>query len=71
MSSETSLVTSSEQLSVFLGMEKRMMLDTLKVQCFKNKRPEEVSDEQLAAFVSVANVLQLNPLVPGMLYAYP
>jgi hypothetical protein len=61
----------SDQLATFLGIEKGMMLDTLKAQCFKGKRPEEVSDTQLAAFVSTANVLQVNPLIPGMLYAYP
>ena len=61
----------SDQLAVFLGIEKGMMLETLKVQCFKGKRPDEVSDAQLAAFVSTANILQVNPLVPGMLYAYP
>lgn len=60
----------SDQLAEFLGIEKSMMLDTLKAQCFKGKRPDEVSDAQLAAFVSSANVLQVNPLVPGMLYAY-
>jgi hypothetical protein len=61
----------SDQLASFLGIDKGMMLNTLKAQCFKGKRPDEVSDEQLAAFVSTANVLQVNPLVPGMLYAYP
>lgn len=64
-------VKASDQLAAFLGIEKGMMLETLKAQCFKNKRPDEVSDAQLAAFVSTANVLQVNPLVPGMLYAYP
>lgn len=60
----------SDQLASFLGIEKSMMLETLKVQCFKGKRPDEVSDAQLAAFVSTANVLQVNPLVPGMLFAF-
>lgn len=61
----------SDQLATFLGIEKGMMLDTLKAQCFTGKRPDEVSDAQLAAFVSTANVLKVNPLIPGMLYAYP
>lgn len=61
----------SDQLAAFLGIEKGMMIDTLKAQCFKGKHPDEVTDTQLAAFVSTANVLQVNPLVPGMLYAYP
>jgi len=74
--SETQLAVSapvraSDQLAGFLGIEKGMMLDTLKAQCFKGKRPEEVSDAQLAAFVSTANALQVNPLLPGFLYAYP
>lgn len=61
----------SDQLATFLGIEKGMMLETLKAQCFKNKRPDEVSDAQLAAFISTANALQVNPLLPGFLYAYP
>lgn len=64
-------VRASDQLASFLGIEKGMMLDTLKAQCFKGKRPDEVSDAQLAAFVSTANALQVNPLLPGFLYAYP
>src|SRR6478736_2938617 len=64
-------VKASDQLASFLGIEKGMMLETLKAQCFKGKRPDEVTDAQLAAFISTANVLQVNPLVPGMLYAYP
>lgn len=76
MSENTTLAVStapkaSDQLATFLGIEKGMMLDTLKAQCFVGKRPDEVSDAQLAAFVSTANVLQVNPLVPGMMYAYP
>jgi len=64
-------VKASTQLSTFLGIETSMMLDTLKAQCFKGLRPEQVSDAQLAAFVSVCNVQKLNPLIPGMVYAYP
>lgn len=76
MSTETALaisqpVKASDQLATFLGIEKGMMLETLKAQCFPGKRPDEVTDTQLAAFVSTANVLQVNPLIPGMLYAYP
>lgn len=61
----------TSQLSEFLGIEPRMMVDTLKKQCFLGMPSENVSDAQLAAFISVANVLELNPLVPGQLYAYP
>ncbi len=61
----------SSQLASFLGIEKDMMLLTLKAQCFKGMRPEQVTDAQLAAFVSTANALQVNPILPGFLYAYP
>ncbi len=64
-------VKASTQLSSFLGIEPSMMIETIKAQCFKGKRPDEVSDAQLASFVSVCNGLQLNPLLPGMVYAYP
>lgn len=62
--------TASAQLAAFIGMEPRMMLDTVKAQCFKCD-PTRVSDAQLAAFVSIANEMRVNPLLPGMLYAYP
>lgn len=61
----------TSQLSATLGVEPRMMVESLKKQCFPSMRPEDISDAQLAAFVSVANTLELNPLIPGMLYAYP
>lgn len=65
------LVKASTQLATHLGIEPAMMIETIKCQCFPNMRPEQISDAQLAAFVSVANGLDLNPLIPGMLYAYP
>lgn len=46
------------------------MIDTLKAQCFKCK-PDDVTDAQMAAFISIANAMDINPLQPGMLYAYP
>lgn len=58
-------------LSEVLGVEPRMMIDTIKKQCFPGMSPDAISDAQLAAFISVANALKLNPLIPGMLYAYP
>lgn len=61
----------TSQLSTTLGIEPRMMVESLKKQCFPGMRPEDISDSQLAAFISVANVMELNPLIPGMLYAYP
>lgn len=65
------LVKASTQLSVALGIEPGMMIETIKKQCFPGMNPDNVSDAQLAAFISVANNLGLNPLIPGFLYAYP
>ena len=65
------IVKASSQLAAFLGIESGMMLDTIKAQCFKSTTPDKVTDEQLAAFISVANTLKLNPLLSGMLYCYP
>jgi hypothetical protein len=58
-------------LATTLGIEPRMMVETLKKQCFPNQNSDNISDAQLASFISVAITLKLNPLVPGMLYAYP
>lgn len=58
-------------LATTLGIEPRMMVQTLKKQCFPGQHADSISDAQLAAFISVANSLRFNPLVPGMLYAYP
>jgi len=60
----------SQQLATLIGMEPAAMLDTIKAQCFKTN-PANVSDAQLAAFVSIASEMKVNPLLPGMLYAYP
>lgn len=60
----------SQQLATLIGMDRAAMLDTIKAQCFKTA-PGNVSDAQLAAFVSVAAAMEVNPLLPGMLYAYP
>ena len=60
----------SSQLAAFIGMDKQMMLDTIKRQCFKGS-PDNITDAQLASFVSVASALRINPLLPGFLYAYP
>lgn len=60
----------SHQLATTLGMEPTTMLDTLKAQCFKGN-PANVTDAQLAAFVSIAVEMKVNPLLPGMLYAFP
>jgi hypothetical protein len=60
----------SQQLATLLGMEPNAMLDTIKAQCFKGN-PANISNEQLAAFVSIAAEMGVNPLLPGMLYAFP
>jgi hypothetical protein len=65
----TQLVKASDKLSVALGMDRDAMLATFKAQCFRNA--SAVSDAQLAAFVSIAHDMGVNPLLPGMLYAYP
>lgn len=69
MSSE--IVLASTQLSQRLGVEKGAMIATIKAQCFKGKHPDQVTEAQLAAFVSTAQAIGVNPLLPGMLYAYP
>ncbi len=61
----------STQLSTLLGVETGMMIDTIKRQCFRGMNADQVSDAQLAAFISVANSLKVNPLLPGFLYAFP
>ncbi len=71
MSSELTIrPKASQQLAALIGMDPSAMLDTIKVQCFKTN-PANVSNEQLAAFVSIAAEMGVNPLLPGMLYAYP
>lgn len=70
MSSST-IVLASSALSTRLGVEQGHMIDTIKAQCFRALRPEQVTDTQLAAYIQIANNLNLNPLLPGMLYAYP
>jgi hypothetical protein len=60
----------SQQLATLIGMDPTAMLETIKAQCFKTN-PANVSDAQLAAFISIASEMKVNPLLPGMLYAYP
>jgi len=60
----------SNILATLVGMEPQAMLDTIKAQCFKGN-PANISDTQLAAFVSIAAEMGVNPLLPGMIYAYP
>jgi hypothetical protein len=60
----------STELSAHLGLTPASMVATFKAQCFKC-RPEDVTDAQMAAFVVIANEMGVNPLLPGMLYAFP
>jgi hypothetical protein len=60
----------SQQLATLIGMEPNAMLDVIKAQCFKGN-PQNITDAQLAAFVSIAVEMGVNPLLPGMLYAFP
>ena len=71
MSEKNTIVLASDSLAMRLGVEKAHLLNTIKAQCFRNTAPERVSDTQLAAYVQIASNLHLNPLLPGMLYAYP
>ena len=68
---EKPFVKASTSLSQFLGVEPGMMIETIKRQCFPSLKAEDVTDAQLAAFISIANGLRVNPLLPGFLYSYP
>lgn len=61
----------SQILAERLNIDPQTMIQTIKAQCFRGIPPEKISNEQLISFCSVANALKLNPLLPGMLYAYP
>jgi hypothetical protein len=52
-------------------MEEGMMLDTVRAQCFRPKPGEQITDFQVAAFISIAVEMKVNPLLPGMLFAFP
>lgn len=56
-------------LATFLGTEAPRALDLIRNQCFRGK--DAPSDDQVLAFAIVANEMKVNPLLPGMLYAYP
>lgn len=49
------------------GLDAKYLVDTVKRQCFKG----EATDAQVDAFISIACEMKVNPLLPGMLYAYP
>lgn len=60
----------SQQLATLIGMEPNAMLTAIKAQCFRGN-PANITDEQLAAFVSIAAEMGVNPFLPDMLYAFP
>ena len=49
------------------GLDSQYLVDTVKRQCFKG----DATDAQVDAFISIACEMKVNPLLPGMLYAYP
>lgn len=49
------------------GLDKQYLVETIKRQCFKGA----ADDAQVDAFISIACEMKVNPLLPGMLYAYP
>lgn len=49
------------------GLDAKYLVETVKKQCFKGA----ATDEQVDAFISIACEMKVNPLLPGMLYAYP
>ena len=69
-------VRALESLSASLGIKAEVMVNVIKAQCFQSSDPGSITNEQLAAYVSVANSLRsrcpgFDPLIPGFLYAYP
>lgn len=72
----TSIVLADQALASALGLTSDRMIATVKAQCFKNSRPDQISAEQVVAYVQVAGALRqqapnFNPILPGMLYAFP
>lgn len=49
------------------GLDQKYLIETIKRQCFKGA----ADDAQVDAFISIACEMKVNPLLPGMLYAYP
>jgi hypothetical protein len=73
MSENTQLAVrpkASQQLAALIGMEPGAMIEAIKAQCFKGNAAN-ITDSQLAAFVSIAADMGVNPFLPDMLYAFP
>lgn len=67
--------TASGLLAGLLKLDPAMMVRTIKSQCFK-VNADKITDEMMAAYINVALALReqcpnFNPLLPGMLYAFP
>jgi hypothetical protein len=61
--------TPTQRLAALTGVQPKELVDAVKAQCFGNDAAK-VTDASLIAFLSVAADLGINPLLPGMLYAY-
>lgn len=64
-------ISASAALASRIGIEQNTMLQVIKAQCFPGTDARNISNETLAAFVNIAHALNVNPLLPGMIYAYP
>lgn len=65
-----------QSLAEGLGIKQSYMLEVVKSQCFKGIDPSRISDQHLAAYVATASAIRsicptFNPLLTGMLFAYP
>lgn len=72
---ESVALTAGQLLAKHLELEPGKMIDIIKANCFKVSA-SSVTNEMLGAFINVARSLtqrapSFNPLLPGMLYAYP
>ena len=66
----------SALLAEGLKMDQGAMIEVIKAQCFAQSDPKKITNEQLAAYINVATSLKaqapnFNPILPGMLYAFP
>jgi hypothetical protein len=76
----TAVAVKPERASALLAdglkMDQGTMIQVIKAQCFASSDPSRISNEQLAAYINVATGLKaqapnFNPILPGMLYAFP
>lgn len=62
-------LTATQRVADMIGVQPRELLDAVKAQCFGNDAAK-VTDAAMMAFMSVAAEMRVNPLLPGMLYAF-